>query len=972
MDSASSMFQLEPVQLQFQIQTDISRLLVSNNVLWLVLKSGVVYRIDLNNPEKVFQINIFSKGSSSNVNGSGDRVVNAFVDPHGCHLVVQTASNEYHYINHKSTVSRPLAKLKGLHVTCMEFIPNLVTSSNSGPVLLGTSGGVIYECIIDSGKADRFVKQIWNNKTKTGVVSISALQKDEKRFLVLVSEKDGTILRFDVFIAVFHATSSNFAAEFKKDALVVSKKEEIRCVGADLEKFGLVYSTGQNQEFLTFGSIDSFDSKAPEFKISSAKEKFKFMTFTKYHVAIMVNDEIRFYNQLNGKLVSSLEVPRYDGEKILGLSGDHVKGTYWLYTSMNIYEIVVEDEASDIWSIMYEQKKYDEALGMLKPTDTSNRNKVLKAKGGDLFKKGSYLEAAKILAETDEPFETVTLKFLDTDMNGLRTYLIAKLSKLPRSYYMQRVMVSSWVVELFIERLNELDNDIASAKSSNLTNNILEHDVALELPHSQELEKTQKEYQSFLKKYKDFLDKETVYQIILSHNRKEELVFYSNLINDYQVVLRFYVSLKKWDDALQVLAKENNPVFVYKFATVLLINQPAKTVEVWKRLIDNLEITKLLPSILTFNSSINNRVLPEYNHALKFLQFYIDTKGCKETVVHNSLLSILITYPNLQNENLILRYLENHSPKTDSSFGRRSGKAEIHFDTDFILRLCFRYKKIQSAIYVYSMLENYEDAVKLALENDLIEVATYVADKPMDPSKSALRKRLWLKISEKLISKVAMNETFVKQRDEALKLIGVDNVEEGDNKSNKIEDVLKFLLGRCELLTIKDLLPLFPDFVVIDNFKREMVSSLETYSKELRQISQEMDESMRTSDKINKQIVEFKKTKFQILEPTESCSICHKILITRKFFIFPCNHSFHQDCLVRNILDSNDYKLKNKIYILQKKLKSHENGESKKSLQKEIDEALTTKCCLCSDIKISSIDEPFIKGSDTEAMSWNL
>ena len=51
-----------------------------------------------------------------------------------------------------------------------------------------------------------------------------------------------------------------------------------------------------------------------------------------------------------------------DGSKILGLCADPKSSTYWIFTNDSIFEIIVKDEARDVWKIMLGQKSFDAAL----------------------------------------------------------------------------------------------------------------------------------------------------------------------------------------------------------------------------------------------------------------------------------------------------------------------------------------------------------------------------------------------------------------------------------------------------------------------------------------------------------------------------------------------------------------------------------------------------------------------------------
>ena len=50
------------------------------------------------------------------------------------------------------------------------------------------------------------------------------------------------------------------------------------------------------------------------------------------------------------------------------------------------------------------------------------------------------------------------------------------------------------------------------------------------------------------------------------------------------------------------------------------------------------------------------------------------------------------------------------------------------------------------------------------------------------------------------------------------------------------------------LLKIEDILPLFPDFVQIDNFKEAICQSLEDYNSQIAGLKSEMDDVTRISD----------------------------------------------------------------------------------------------------------------------------
>jgi hypothetical protein len=164
----------------------------------------------------------------------------------------------------------------------------------------------------------------------------------------------------------------------------------------------------------------------------------------------------------------------------------------------------------------------------------------------------------------------------------------------------------------------------------------------------------------------------------------------------------------------------------------------------------------------------------------------------------------------------------------------------------------------------------YVQAVDLALSHDKVELASIIADRPL--SNPPLRKKLWLAVAKKVIS-----------------------------QSNGIKMAIEFL-KRCDLLKIEDLIPFFPDFVVIDDFKEEICAALEDYSRNIDALRKEMDESSQTAANIKVDIAALDH-RYAIVEPGEKCYVCGLPLLSRQFFVFPCQHAFHSDCLGKRVLE---------------------------------------------------------------------
>jgi hypothetical protein len=107
-------------------------------------------------------------------------------------------------------------------------------------------------------------------------------------------------------------------------------------------------------------------------------------------------------------------------------------------------------------------------------------------------------------------------------------------------------------------------------------------------------------------------------------------------------------------------------------------------------------------------------------------------------------------------------------------------------------------------------------------------------------------------------------------------------------------------LESTDLLKIEDILPFFPDFVVIDDFKDEICTALEGYSAHIERLKEDMDEATRSALAIKADIGDLR-NRFVVVDAAEKCASCGQPLLTRQFYVFPCQHAFHADCLINEV-----------------------------------------------------------------------
>jgi hypothetical protein len=955
-------FDIEEVQLQFNLQSEICKLFVRNNIVNLLLLKGLVYRIDLESPENVVAIKLTMHKDAV--------VSNAWIDTHSHHLIIKSTKNEFFYINQKSDTFQTLSKLKNLNVSSICFFERCVDANYTGPLLVATSNGLLLEYALDSGK-ETICKTILKNKFNVNYIANTLLEDDNHGILTYVVSlftSEGVISNFTTKIPLHPSNSVSVFQNLAKAPSASMRTGSV--IGISQSDTSLAFLESSSIFLMsTQGQCDDLCIKQ-NFTVSTDVMSF---IITEYFIMVLTYENtLEVYNQLDFELITTLSL-NVVSNKMIGISYDAISRTYWLYSRTGIYEIIVDLENSGVVDALLKQKRYDEALLLISDNDTNKakRNSVLRKKGYHLLNMKNYKSAIDTFLGTDEPFEKVALELFElSDKSVLRYYLKEKLDSMGKHQKSQRYLLSSWIVESYVQELNSIGNKRLKQfgrpktiiQASDTDENNDDHDV---LKYEKVLSE---EFHNFLTSNINSLDNETTYQIIVSHNRSEDMLYFAKLVKDYQSVVNYFIVHQDWDGALSILTGQQNSDLIYNSSTVLLVNHASATVETWMRLIDDLDPLRFTSALITYNKIVAfpQGITPENNQALRFMKFLIYEKRIKSRMIHNLFFSTLVTYPNLEDENTVLKHLEKYQ-SDKRNYASKLNAHEVSFDYDFILRLCLKFDKIQSAVFIYSILEKYEEAVSLALSNGMTQNAIRVADKLINVNDNQ-RKHLWLKISKSFINNISINKDYMKQN------LEIFDASIGElNDKNQIYLLLKYLTDKCELISIKDLLALFPDFIVIDNFKESLVESLEKLSLKMNQTSEEMDSTLDKCDVINAKINNFEAKNFQVISPYDSCELCHKLLTIRRFIVFPCTHAFHQDCLVRYILDSNDYKSKNSIYKLQKKISmSGKNSRAINVLKKDIDELLSKSCVLCSETKINEIDEPLIKAGDKSKNKWDI
>lgn len=911
-------FKVERVQLQFSISSNFVAAQVANNVLVLALSTGRILRIDLDSPSDIdgaSQFCLLLLWLRPNLCHPDidlpkrppeiGLIRRIFLDPSASHLIITTTLGENYYLHTQSRQPKSLSRLKGVGIESIAWNPSLPTASTR-EILVGAADGNVYEDYIEPSSEfyrsqEKYLKAVY--KSPDGPVAglwvdLIPGRSDVRRVIVATPSK---LLHFlgrvgrqgqegsgSIFAKLFETETPTLNEVTQgtrplPSALAVSPDPPESGQSGNAERTYAWLSAqgvlhGKLQTSTTSASLGStlFNnskmisrSQIPASENVSGRkratqEPIVGVALSQWHVLCLVEGRVVALQRLDGHVVYDQAVLE-PGDSALCLLADQVKNTYWLFTTQDIFEIVVTDEDRDVWKVMLKSQQFSLASQYAKTP--SQKDAVAMASGDHLVSKGYYLEAASVYGKSSRPFEQVALTFIDhSEQDALRRYLLTKLTTYRKSFVMQRTMIASWLVEIFMSKFNSLDDTITT--KAQLTENASTADT------KDELSTLRKEFEDFVNRYQSDLDRKTTYEIISSHGREQELLSYATAIDDYNYVLSYWVQRERWQESLDVLKKQKDPSIFYRYSNVIMVHAATELVDILMRHAD-LDPLKLIPALLNYNKTNSNLPLPQ-NQAVRYLLFCINALHSKVSAIHNTLISIYASHPS-PNESALLSYLFTHSLSNPPPF-----------DTDFAFRLCIQYSRVQSAVHIYTSMGSYASAVDLALKHDEIDLASLVADRPAS-TEPALRKRLWLAVAKKVIS------------------------QQGTGSIKTAIDFLK----RCDLLRIEDLIPFFPDFVVIDDFKDEICAALESYSRSIASLESEMDASAATAESIKTDIKQLDK-RYAIVEPGERCRVCELPLLSRQFFVFPsCQHAFHSDCLGKKVLDGSGITVRGRIKELQ-------------------------------------------------------
>jgi len=653
---------------------------------------------------------------------------------------------------------------------------------------------------------------------------------------------------------------------------------------------------------------------------------------TAHHLYLLYPDLLLIYSKLNQRLVHThpFETRSGYGFDMKGLVFDPTSQSFFAWNNRFVHQIVIENEKRDVWKYYIEERKFEEAVKFCEQHGSEALPKVRAVYGDYLFGKKKYVEAAEAYANSNRTFEETVLKLISEGAHdALQRFLELKLESTRVDLKTQRTLISTWLVELHISKLNPLYLRDSSAFND-----------------------AREVFKLFLNKCRQDLDPVTTYTLLQSHGRVEEWVYFAKLNQKFEMMMLHYINQQDFAQALAILETQMDPSsqesYLCRYAHIFMKNCPKKTVDIMTKLATkntNFDFSKVLPALMGIAKE-------HRQEALRFEQSCVEDLKCRDRALHNAYLFHLSQENRPQQ---LLRYLRSQEAS-------HRGLRDYDFDPEYALAVFKDDRQVEAQISTYSMMQLYSDAVELALEHNKYDLAKENAGKPQEEDEELARK-LWLKIALKHLQQ--------KEVAEALRI-----------------------MRESKLIKMEDLLPHFNEEVSIEKFKDDICGALQDYKVKIEEYKSELEESKKSADLVKQELREIRQRYIE-LDGRQACELCSKPVMKRHFYLFPCSHAFHKDCLLETLLNVLTQKDRHKAHKLKKLVDEQSeldgrvilttsnrpsksgrempapNPERSAALQREIDEFLEKQCYLCGDLFIESIGEDMTE-SQYEKRSWSI
>ncbi|XP_061377233.1 vacuolar protein sorting-associated protein 18 homolog [Danaus plexippus] len=919
-------------QMNFTPSDLITHVAVSSDYLVLAMANGMIFRLDVKMPDENEEIN-YSKYVQPN-----SKLTAIFLDPLGYHLLLAFAARnkdgnpELVYLHRKSNKLKTVAKSRNYEVTEVGWNYENTSTSTTGPILLGTSQGHIIETELetDSDKMFTASQQYWRQIFDIG-------KGTDTPITGIQFHRVNNTTKFFIFV-----TTPKRLYQFIGHAMASDEKPFLQSI---FHSYLTTVETGFHEipSTLKYSKLQFFFDK------TNSPKTFAWLTEPGIFYGQLDPTSQQNSNSLftQGELITYSDKSEKNDTKeatplsfvltefhVLLMYSDRVKAV-----SLLNQKLVYEDRYSEVHGKLKNIVKDPIGKTIWTVTDKAVfRYKVEREERNvwRIYSDKEQFDLAKRYCQNNPAYidiinvKQAELLFKKGDYDkSAETYAETQSSfETVCLKFLECDQVNSLKVYLS-KRLDTLDDD------KTLISMIVIWMTELFLSQLGSLRRTGKadsnEYHQIQSNFEIFLlqpkvtkcmqhIKTVIYDLMSSHGDKQNLIKLTIINEDHENVVAQNIYEKSYVQALNMLQHLKKPDLFYQFAPALMEEIPRETVNALISLGPILSSSRLLPAFLSCENDEAH-----VSEIIRYLTFMLQNYNVKDRAIHNYLLTLYAEH----DVPALMRYLSRQGQELSM----------VNYDVHYALRLCREKNLTEACVKLSALLGLWESAAELALQVDT-GLAKTVADMPDDVT---LQRRLWLGVAEHVITK------------------------------NQDIKVAMSLLEECPLIKIEDILPFFSDVITIDHFREPICQSLQEYNNQIEELKAEMEDATKSAEYVRSEIQSFR-GRSALVCSSDTCCVCSLALLLRPFYLFPCSHRFHSDCLRTEILPVLAPARRNKLTDLQKQLTLLSNIELstvtssglplREVLKNEIDDIVASECLYCGEYMITCIDRPFIADED--------
>ncbi|XP_041978717.1 vacuolar protein sorting-associated protein 18 homolog isoform X2 [Aricia agestis] len=914
----------------------ITHVAVASDYLVLAMANGKLFRLDLKKPEQHEEIH-YTKYVQPNT-----KLSQIFLDPLGYHLLMAFAAKnkdgnpELVYLHRNNSKLKSVTKSRNYEVTEVGWNYENNSTATTGPILLGTSQGHLLETEFEAENDKIFAasQQYWRQ-----IFDIGQGKEKDSPITGIQFHRVSNTSKYFIFV-----TTPTRLYQFIGNAVITDGK-------TSLQSIFHVYLTRPETSFQEIPSSLKYSKLQFFFDKNNTPKTFAWLTEPgifygqldptsqqNSNSLFTQNDLINYPSDRNDAKEVPLSFVLTEFHALLMYS-DRVKAV-----SLLNQELVYEDHYSEVHGKLKNIIKDPIRKTIFAVTEkTIFRYKVTREERNvwRIYSDKEQFDLAKEYCNNNPAFiDMINVKQAEMLFSKGEYEKCAKVYAETLSSFetvcLKFLQCEKYgALKVYLEkRLEDLDDDktLISMIVIWMTELYLSELGSLRRDgkqDTQEYHHLQSDFEVFLLQPKVVkcmqLIKSVIYNLMSSHGDKQNLIKLTVINEDYENVVAQNIYTKSYGEALNMLQSLKKPELFYEFAPSLMAEVPQQTVNTLMSQGALLTPVKLLPAFLACENDEKH-----VTEIIRYLEFMLQNFNVREKAIHNYLLTLYVDH----DPQLLMRYLTRQQSQDIAS---------VNYDVHYALRLCREKNLTEACVHLSALLGLWETATELALGVSLA-LAKDVARKPDD---EGLQRTLWLSVAEHVIT-----------------------------KNQDLKEAMS-LLEECQLIKIEDILPFFSDVVTIDHFRDPICQSLQEYNNQIEELKAEMEDATKSAEYVRQEIQSFR-NRSVLVSAGDSCSLCALALLLRPFYLFPCSHRYHADCLRHHTQPLLPPARRNKLGELQRQLSVLSKIEldtvtssglpRRDQIKNEIDDIVAAECVFCGEYMIQSIDKPFIADEDWDRM----